>query len=544
MRAKALFVFLVAIVVSAGVALGQTEWVDHPDNPIYEGSYLSAVVFDGTTYHMWASPDLTNIDHATSPDGVTWTEDPANPVLTPGASGDWDDFALLAAAVIHDGSQFRMWYDGMGDVDFKERTGYATSPDGTVWTKYENNPVMDVGPPGSWDDTVAVPTSVVVDGGTHKMWYMGFDQNWGNGATSAIGYAESADGIAWTKYGDPVFEGSGIPGSWDEDFVLDPFVILNEGTYHMWYGGGGNISNWGEMSIGYAFSSDGVSWTRHRFNPVVEIDGIQVSIANVRLNGSNWQMWFAYYDQDTNFIGYSTSDCCAGVPDMDQMLFIPAAAVASGAQGAFYQTDVDVSNADDQSVEYEFSWLPRAEDNSERATSETFSLGAGKSIRYANILSEVFDLEPDSLGALAILSTSSDLIAMSRTYNLPGEKVGGTYGQAMPAMSTDEFIRGTTKRILFGSENADMRTNVGCQNGTDSTTVVYLDLFAADGTSLGRETMMLRALGNDQVNRIFDGHNPMNGYVDVTPAQADKPVYCYGSVLDNVTSDPTTIPPQ
>ena len=112
-------------------------------------------------------------------------------------------------------------------------------------------------------------------------------------------------------------------------------------------------------------------------------------------------------------------------------------------------------------------------------------------------------------------------------------------------MSTDEFIRqGSTRRILFGSENAEMRTNVGCQNGTDSTTVVYLDLFAADGTPLGRETMMLDALGNNQVNRIFDGHNPMNGYVDVTPAQADKPVYCYGSVLDNATSDPTTIPPQ
>ena len=75
-------------------------------------------------------------------------------------------------------------------------------------------------------------------------------------------------------------------------------------------------------------------------------------------------------------------------------------------------------------------------------------------------------------------------------------------------------------------------------------TVVYLDLFKADGTSLGRETLMLKKLGNDQINRIFDGHNPMNGYVDVTPAQADKPVYCYGSVLDNATSDPTTIPPQ
>ena len=167
------------------------------------------------------------------------------------------------------------------------------------------------------------------------------------------------------------------------------------------------------------------------------------------------------------------------------------------------------------------------------------------SVRYTNVLTEIFGLEPDSFGALLIKATSPDLLAMSRTYNLGDDGAEGTYGQAMPALATDEFIQqGATRRILFGSENADMRTNVGCQSGSDSTTLVYLDLFKADGTSLGRETLMLRAFGNNQVNRIFDGHNPMNGYVDVTPAQADKPVYCYGSVLDNLTSDPTTIPPQ
>ena len=147
------------------------------------------------------------------------------------------------------------------------------------------------------------------------------------------------------------------------------------------------------------------------------------------------------------------------------------------------------------------------------------------------MLTEVFGLEPDSFGALGIRSTSPGLLGMSRTYNLGDDGSEGTYGQAMPALTT-------------GSENADMRTNVGCQNGTDSMTVVYLDLFKDDGASLGRKTMILKALGNDQINRIFDGHNPINGYVDVTPTQADKPVYCFGSVLDNATSDPTTIPPQ
>ncbi len=89
--------------------------------------------------------------------------------------------------------------------------------------------------------------------------------------------------------------------------------------------------------------------------------------------------------------------------------FIPAAALASGAEGSFYQTDVDLNNAGGQVTEYEFLWLPRGETNTDPVTSEPFSLGAGMSVRYANVLSEVFGLEPNSLGrdSAAVLEPGS-----------------------------------------------------------------------------------------------------------------------------------------
>ncbi len=63
------------------------------------------------------------------------------------------------------------------------------------------------------------------------------------------------------------------------------------------------------------------------------------------------------------------------------------------------------------------------------------------------------------------------------------------------------------------------------------------------GTPLATEMMVLPAFGNDQVNRIFGDFAPVTGYVEVwTPIQSGG-FYCYGSVLDNTTSDPTTIPP-
>jgi hypothetical protein len=135
---------------------------------------------------------------------------------------------------------------------------------------------------------------------------------------------------------------------------------------------------------------------------------------------------------------------------------------------------------------------------------------------------------------------------MSRIYNTPTGEPAGTYGQAMPAVAPSQFIGpNERRRILFASENNDLRFNVGCQSGSgDGTMVVNLELFDHEGSSLGTEMMILRAWGNDQLNRIFQDYMPVNGYVDVWTTVANRSFYCYGSVLDNVTSDPTTIPPQ
>jgi len=537
---------------------GQTEWVDDPSNPIIgpgepgtwdaTGHWVRAAVFDGTTYHLWftgsdASGMPTDMGHATSTDGVTWNMDAANPVLTRSEPGEWDDSRLDGAAVVHDGTTLHMWYSAWGPDDF-ERVGYATSTDGTVWTKHPDNPVMDVGPPGSWDEDIVRPTSVIFENGVYRMWYGGADWD-GSVFNGSVGHAKSNDGISWTKDPDPVLNPSTYPAAWDPTSVSNPYVVFDETIYHMWYTGGEETTSTVDLSIGYAWSADGLQWTKHRGNPVLSSEDTVLFHSPVVHDGTAWRMWYSSWDGSVDLIHTATSERYPGEPGFESWSFIPAAAVASGAQGAFFQTDVDVSNADDSTAEYQFMWFPRGVDNSEPMTSETFALGAGKSARYVNVLSEVFGLEPDSLGAVAIMATSPDLLAMSRTYNTPSGEATGTYGQAIPAIRPEDFIQhGERRRILFGSENADMRTNIGCQNGGAGTAAVFFELYSADGTSLGRPFEVLNPLGNVQLNRIFDGHNPVDGYVDVWTATAGGLFYCYGSVLDNVTSDPTTILPQ
>jgi hypothetical protein len=224
--------------------------------------------------------------------------------------------------------------------------------------------------------------------------------------------------------------------------------------------------------------------------------------------------------------------------------FIPAAAYAAGAEGAFFQTDVDVTNAGESAGRYRFLWLPRGETNADPMASEEFVLGARKGARYTNAVHEIFGLEPDALGAIEIEANSPDLLFMSRTYNLEQDGSGGTFGQAIPAIPDREMIPAREwRRILFASEDEDYRTNVACQNGCSCSTMVLVDLFAADGTFLERKHMVLEPWDNEQLNRVFEDYQPVNGYVDVrTPTEGS--IYCYGSVLDNVTSDPTTILPQ
>jgi hypothetical protein len=65
-----------------------------------------------------------------------------------------------------------MWYSAGKTLEY--RIGYATSEDGSQWTKYQANPVLEPGSAGSWDDTFVGLCSVIDSAGSkYKMWYTG-----------------------------------------------------------------------------------------------------------------------------------------------------------------------------------------------------------------------------------------------------------------------------------------------------------------------------------------------------------------------------------
>lgn len=322
MRARRTAVTLSIMLLTAGLTAAQTIWEPDPgivvlgpgDAGTWDagGRAAATVLFDGLLYHMWfvgweEDGDERAIGHATSDDGLDWESgmDPLNPVLTRGGPGSLDESYVFSPVVLYFGGQYHMWYSAWHNN--KERVLHATSPDGSVWDKdLVNNPVIDVGPPGSWNDWIVRPGAVILDAGVLKMWYMAADTT----PVGRIGYAESLDGIVWNERPFWILVGGG-PGAWDLD-VFNPSVVFDGDTYHMWYVGG-DAPPEQEHRVGYAFSADGIHWTKHRANPVVQTADQYAFLAPVIRDGLTFHMWYSHGYPPFTSISYASSDCCCGI---------------------------------------------------------------------------------------------------------------------------------------------------------------------------------------------------------------------------------------
>ncbi len=201
--------------------------------------YACVLKINGTYKMWYKGEDdqSSRIGYATSSDGIHWEKYNGNPVLDLGNAGSWDDHEVLHPAVVYDGNIYHMWYNGYGQD--LQRTGYATSPDGITWTKYSGNPVMTIGNPGLWDDYMLALMSVIYKDNEFKMWYTAGDGTDEDVKYFRIGYATSPNGINWTKYeNNPVLD-LGAEGSWDNLNVAVSAVIFDttQNIYKLWYGG-------------------------------------------------------------------------------------------------------------------------------------------------------------------------------------------------------------------------------------------------------------------------------------------------------------------
>ena len=171
------------------------------------------------------------------------------PVVDLGSSGSFDDQHIEANSVLKENNTYKMYYTALSTTDWKYKIAYATSNDGTTWSK--QGIVVGLGNSGDPDAEGVGSAYVINDNGTYKMWYQGSD-----GSKWTICYATSTDGVNWNKQGRVLDVGPS--GSYDQTHVINPCVIKDGSTYKMWYTG---INNYA-YNICYATSSDGINWSK------------------------------------------------------------------------------------------------------------------------------------------------------------------------------------------------------------------------------------------------------------------------------------------
>jgi len=253
--------------------VGTKPVLDHGDKGSWYETYVDpgAVAYYNGKFHMFYNgfngwPASVQIGYATSPDGVTWTKQGAEPVLKTDQVSYAGVAALASSLIVEDNKwilYFYTWETNGTPLTAKGRIGRATAPDPAgPWTA--EGSVLEPGKAGSWDDLRVDTPSVIRTKAEYVMFYSGVNSK----GEQMIGRATSPDGIKWTKHNDPVLM-PGMAGTWDAPRVQQPRVVLTPDGWVMVYRSV-KVGTPSTIALGYATSADGIQWQRFGMNPIVE----------------------------------------------------------------------------------------------------------------------------------------------------------------------------------------------------------------------------------------------------------------------------------
>lgn len=268
------------------------------------------------------------------------------------------------------------------------------------------------------------------------------------------------------------------------------------------------------------------------------------------------------------------------------IVYLPAVARLQGAGGAFFKTDVVVSNVSDQRVIVSVAYGVSGADNRTITSGmktlpvllpgerrdiadivETLQLGTvdANNVRTANGFLIFFACREGATCADCDANPADcQLITVQgRIYNQPAGETR-TFGQLFPGIpwynyvSVDSQSNGLHRVFIPGLRNAGtagvsgFRSNIGLVNASQtSSTRLRVTIFSPTGTQLGQQSFDLPPLGHTQFNAAGIGLTgdgwALIEQTAVTPTGSDpaNPGFmAYGSLIDNISGDPTTLEAQ
>ena len=237
---------------------GELPWArSHAANPIAEqiSGDLFRIYFSARDDHNRSSIGCITID-LKEPTRVL--EVAATPVLAPGELGMFDDCGASVGCLLRVGEARYLYYMGWNlavTVPWKNELGLAISQaPGAPFERFSRFPVVRLDEVDPY--TLSYPW-VLREGGRYRMWY-GSNLRWGaekKDMLHVLKYADSDDAIHWNRPGTIVID-SATP---EENAICKPCVMRDEDRYRMWFCSRPFAD---QYRIQYAESNDGIAWTR------------------------------------------------------------------------------------------------------------------------------------------------------------------------------------------------------------------------------------------------------------------------------------------
>lgn len=214
--------------------------------------------------------------------------------------------------------------------------------------------------------------------------------------------------------------------------------------------------------------------------------------------------------------------------------WVPVVANLAGSGGSQFRSDVGLLNRSSSTASVQLIYRGAS------AISRNETLAVGRQRIIVNIVGPSY-FNTTGKAALEVRS-DRPLTVTSRTYNQSGQ---GTFGQYYagyePAQGLSQGQWGVLAQL---TQNASYRTNIGVLNMGSTAADVNVKLYNGAGSQVGEYNVTLNPGEYKQEDRVFQTRggqtNMAEGYAKVT-CTSGAGIIAVASVLDNGTSDPTTI---
>jgi predicted GH43/DUF377 family glycosyl hydrolase len=258
-------------------------------NPDQDGQYVSY-----TTYIDLDRSNLTKVINIAQ-----------RPVMELGELGTFDEFAIYPTSVLRDGKNTLMYYAGWSrckSIPYTVSIGLATGDEqGTQFTRYSKGPILTNSAFEPFELSGPKVRKI------NDKWYMYYlaGEKWQivDGRAESlykIRLAISDDGVTWAKLNKDLVTSILADG----ECQAGPDVFFKDGMYHMYfsYRHAHDYRNKDRgYRIGYAYSSDAITWTRDD------------STAGIVLSDIGWDSEMQHYPHvfeldDNHYMVYNGND--------------------------------------------------------------------------------------------------------------------------------------------------------------------------------------------------------------------------------------------